>query len=60
MMSEPTLTRIRKARRRISAECGHDPYKLVAHYIEYQKQFQHKLVPQLKPEKMSKVSPCTQ
>ena len=48
MMNEPTLTRIRQARQRISAKYGHDPYKLVAHYIEYQKQFQHKLVPSIK------------
>ncbi len=47
-MNEPTLTRIWKARHRISAKCGHDPYKLVAHYIEYQKQFQDKLVPSIK------------
>jgi len=45
MMSEPTLTRIRKARQRISAQCGHDPSKLVQYYIELQKQSQHKLVP---------------
>jgi len=45
MMNEPTLTRIRKARQRISAQCGHDPYKLVKYYMELQEQSQHKLVP---------------
>ncbi|MCK5719045.1 MAG: hypothetical protein KAH84_03740 [Thiomargarita sp.] len=45
MMNEPTLTRIRKVRQRISAECGHDPYKLVKYYIEFQKQYQDRLIP---------------
>ncbi len=44
-MNEPTLKRIRKARQQISAQCGHDPYKLVEYYMELQKQYQHKLVP---------------
>jgi len=44
MMNEPTLTRIRKARHRISAQCEHDPYKLVKYYIKLQEQSQHKLV----------------
>jgi len=48
MMNEPTLTRIRKARQRISAQCGHDPYKLVKYYIELQEQSQHKLVPSIR------------
>ncbi len=43
MMNEPTLTRIRKARHRISAQCGHDPQKLVQYYMELQEQSQHKL-----------------
>jgi len=60
MMSEPTLTRIRKARQRISAECGHDPYKLVDYYMKLQKESQHKLVPPIKSEKMSNVLPTTQ
>jgi len=45
MNNEPTLTRIRKARQRISAKCGHDPEKLVEHYIEFQKQYQDRLIP---------------
>jgi thymidylate kinase len=45
MNSEPTLTRIRKARQRISAKYGHDPEKLVDHYIELQKKYQDRLVP---------------
>jgi len=45
MNSEPTLTRIRKARQRISAKYGHNPEKLVEHYIELQKKYQDRLVP---------------
>jgi hypothetical protein len=45
MNSEPTLTRIRNARQRISAKYGHDPEKLVEHYIELQKKYQDRLVP---------------
>ena len=45
MNSEPTLIRIQKARQRISAKCGHDPEKLVEHYIELQKKYQDRLVP---------------
>ncbi len=49
MNEEPTLTRIRKARQRISATWGHDPYKLVEHYIQYQKQYQDRLIPKDQP-----------
>jgi hypothetical protein len=49
MENEPTLTRIRKVRQRISEKYGHDPYKLVAHYIEFQKQYQDRLTPKPKP-----------
>ena len=33
MPSDPTIERIREARRRISEQCGHDPKKLVEYYI---------------------------
>jgi len=39
------IARIREARHRISARVGHDPYRLVAYYIERQKVHQDKLVP---------------
>jgi len=44
MNDEPTLTRIRHARQRISAKCGHDPEKLVEYYIALQKQYQDRLI----------------
>jgi hypothetical protein len=49
MNEEPTLTRIRNARQRISATWGHDPYKLVEHYLPYQKQYQDRLIPKDQP-----------
>ncbi len=50
---EPTLVdeddaeiaRIREVRHQISEQFGHDPYRLVAHYMELQKQHPEKLVP---------------
>ena len=41
---DPTIDRIRQARREISEEFGHDPKRLVAHYIEYQEQFSAQLL----------------
>jgi hypothetical protein len=38
------IARIREARHQISEEFGHDPYRLVAHYIELQKEHPEKLV----------------
>ena len=42
---DPVIARIREVRHRISEECGHDPYKLVAHYMEIQKQHKERLLP---------------
>ena len=42
---DPVIDEIREIRHRISAMCDHDPAKLVAYYMEYQKQFQDRLVP---------------
>ena len=39
-----TITRIREARHRISEQYGHDPQKLVRHYIELQKKFSERLL----------------
>jgi hypothetical protein len=44
MSEESTLSRIYKARQDISKKYEHDPYRLVEHYIEFQKQFQNRLV----------------
>lgn len=45
IQDDPTIARIREIRHRISEECGHDPHKLVARYIEMQKQHQSQLMP---------------
>jgi hypothetical protein len=42
---DEVIARIREARHRISEEFGHDPYRLVAHYMELQKKHPEKLVP---------------
>ncbi len=38
------LGQVRAARDRISAQFGHDPRKLVEHYIKMQKQYQERLI----------------
>ena len=40
MTPDPLIDEIREIRRKISAEFGHDPYRLVAHYKEYEKQLE--------------------
>jgi len=39
------ISRIREARHQISEQFGHDPYRLVAHYMELQKEHPEKMVP---------------
>jgi hypothetical protein len=38
--SDPVIDEVREVRHRISARFDHDPKRLVAHYMEYQKQYQ--------------------
>jgi len=38
MQPDPAIDEIREVRRKISAEFGHDPRRLMAHYVEYEKQ----------------------
>ena len=40
MKPDPAIDEIREVRRKISAEFGHDPRRLMAHYVEYEKQLQ--------------------
>ena len=42
--SDPVIDEIREVRRRISARFDHDPAKLVAHYMELQKQRKDRLI----------------
>lgn len=47
---EEEISRIREVRHRISERFGHDPYRLVAYYIERQREHQDKLIPAPEPE----------
>jgi len=42
--SDPTIDRIRQVRHEISERFGHDPDKLVRHYMELDKQFSDRLL----------------
>ncbi len=44
MKDDPAIAKIREVRHRISAEHDHDPRKVVAYYIEMQKQYLELLV----------------
>lgn len=46
--SDPVIDEVREVRHRISARFGHDPARLVAYYIDLQKQYEDRL---LKTEK---------
>ena len=38
MQPDPAIDEVREIRRKISAEFGHDPRRLMAHYVEYEQQ----------------------
>ena len=40
MKPDPAIDEILATRRKISAEFGHDPRRLMAHYIEFEKQLE--------------------
>lgn len=42
---EEEIAAIREVRHRLSEQFGHDPYRVVAHLIELQKQHPEKLIP---------------
>ena len=52
--SDPVIDEIRESRHRIAARFDHDPERLVAYYIELQKQYQDRLV---EAEKAPKARP---
>ena len=43
MKTDPGIEKVRSARSKISQEAGHDPEKLIQHYIQYQKRFADRL-----------------
>ncbi|MCI0682173.1 MAG: hypothetical protein L0Y71_08720 [Gemmataceae bacterium] len=48
--NDPVIDEIREIRRRISARFDHDPARLIAHYIELQKQYKGRLIYRKQPE----------
>jgi hypothetical protein len=42
--SDPVIDEIREIRHRISARFDHDPARLVAYYMELQKQYEDRLI----------------
>ena len=51
--SDPVIDEVREVRRRISEQCGHDPERLVAYYMEFQKQFRDRLIERVEPPAVS-------
>ncbi len=43
-LSDPVIEEIRDVRHRISARVDHDPARLVAYYMELQKQYRERLL----------------
>ena len=43
-LSDPVIDEILEVRHRISARFGHDPTQLVAFYMEFQKQYENRLI----------------
>ncbi len=56
MKDDPTISRIREARHRISEQCGHDPKVLVEYYVKLQQQHRDRLVPTEKSEVKEKAA----
>lgn len=55
--SDPVIDEIREVRHRISERFEHDPSRLVAYYMELQKQYQDRLIrPQEAPESVASSS----
>ncbi|HEV3121187.1 MAG TPA: hypothetical protein VGY53_04765 [Isosphaeraceae bacterium] len=43
-VSDPVIEEVREIRRQISARVGHDPARLVAYYIDLQRQYKERLI----------------
>ena len=43
-VSDPVIEEVREVRHQISARVGHDPARLVAYYIELQRQYLGRLI----------------
>ena len=58
MQADPTLDHIREVRHRISAQCAHDPKKLVEYYIRLQAKYADRLLRQGQ-DKQPKATPAS-
>jgi len=59
-LADPTIDRIREARRRISEKCGNDPKRLVEYYMKLQaEKYADRLAGSLPPSKSQDQSPRT-
>jgi len=58
---DPVIDEIREIRHRISATCDHDPAKIVAYLMQYQRQFRDRLIydPNEQPAVQHAVHPDT-
>jgi len=56
MKDDPTIARIREARRRISEECGDDTRRLVEHYVQLQERHRDRLIAPKHPEVRQKAA----
>jgi uridine kinase len=45
MIQDPAIDAVRRTRKAISAEFGHDPSRLVAHYQKLQERHTHRMIP---------------
>ena len=53
MTNDPTIERIWEVRQKIYAQCDHDPQKLVAYYIQRQKENPERLLKEYNEEDTS-------
>ena len=53
MQPDSPIARVRKARHSISEKCGHDPKRLVEHYMKLQEQHRDRLVESTKTDSKS-------
>lgn len=58
--SDPVVDEVREIRHRISARFDHDPARLVAYYMEMQKQFEDRLIGARGPGAPGKVAPTSE
>ena len=56
MTNDPVIDEIRQVRHQISEQFGHDPARLVAYYLELQKQHADRLIGDVKKQQSTDTS----